>query len=426
MPCILKQRTDRSPGVITFTHNEALRGLPAKSALVKEFLARGISERTWLFGVHIQGDCSHFDSWPLERWHDFIMWPEIDAKFLAKLPREKLLPYNCINFMPEVSARPKGMERNVDICVISRPSVIKRIHETLLILRDLMERRPNFSATLIVPDPRHIAFGEECYAKQEIDRRFYEIPRRIFSSRQLQRLSIVSSSEDSFGRYPLARNLMTDILHRSRFLLLPSHKEGTPRVVAEALQAGTPVILSRSLVSGMTRHLDGGNALFIDDEIPTAVGQIDDALTHYGRFAVDICQAHSAFSEHCHRPAFQSELARRIETLGRPVEGRWFLNELHLRLACHGQKHNYQFMNRESLFFEWLRKVDPGSGVPITDPYDEDALLGSEEINDQLDATVTAQEILNAPRTRQIFRRVARRISAGLRRGNPVRNTNIG
>lgn len=228
MPCILKERTARSPGVITFTHNETVRGLAANSERVKKFLADSIRDKSWVFGVHIQGDCSHYHDWPLEPWQSFIMWPEPDVHFLANVPPAMKIGINCVNFMPSVPPRPAGMNRNVDICVISRPSSLKRIHETLLILRGLMDTVPGFTATVVAPDPRHIELGSECYERQEVDRSLYELPTRIFSGEEGKRLSFICSSKDAFGRFPIAVPLLTDMMQRSRFLLLPSHKEGTP------------------------------------------------------------------------------------------------------------------------------------------------------------------------------------------------------
>jgi len=384
MPSILKERTARSPGVMTFTHNEAVRGLPANSERVKKFLSDSRCDNSWIFGVHIQGDCSHYYEWPLEPWQSFIMWPEPGANFLANVPDEMKIGINCINFMPTIPRRPAGMNRNVDICVISRPSSIKRIHETLLMLRGLMDTVPGFSATLISPDPRHIEFGRDCYERQEIDRSLFELPTRIFSSEEGKRISFVCSSRDAFGRFPIAVPLLNDMLQRSRFLLLPSHKEGTPRVIAEALLAGTPCILSESLASGIKPYLSPSDTLYVSDDIETSVRQIGDALKDYGRFHVDVGHIEATFSAAAHIPVLEERISTFIAATGAPIEGRWFLNDLHLRLPCHGFRHETQFMNREGLFFDWLDRIDAISGRAAGDfdPYDEDAIFGTEPLND--------------------------------------------
>jgi len=60
------------------------------------------------------------------------------------------------------------------------------------------------------------------------------------------------------------------------------------------------------------------------------------------------------------------------DAAGRPVAGRWFLRDLHLRLACHAQRLNPQILNNEKLFFAWFGQV----AKPGFDPYDEDAMFG--------------------------------------------------
>lgn len=377
MPCLLKRPGRDSPGIVTFTQNEALWGVPGAWPKSRAFVERASAERKWLFGIHVQGDMSQLPRWPVQPWHGFIMWPEPGARFLTGFAPHQIVPMNCINFMPDVPPPAMATPRTIDICVISRAAKIKRIVETLQILRGLFDVHPGLTATLIVPDHRHYSEGERSYEVRGIDRRFFELPLQLFSARQLKNLSFLSSSEESFGRFPLSNDLMIDLLRRSKLMLLTSHNEGTPRVIAEALQCGTPCVLSKSLHTGIRAQLDERNSLFIDDDIPTAVRQIHDALTHPERFAVDLQAVRQAFSASEHVARLREQLSALIVKGGAAVDGEWFLDDLHLRLAGHLQKHNAQFMNNERLFFDWLDKVQR------VDPYDEDAVLGSAPLNDE-------------------------------------------
>jgi glycosyltransferase involved in cell wall biosynthesis len=377
MPCLLKAPTATSPGIITFTHNEALGGLPVTSKRVAEFVEQSSRDRKWLFGVHVQGDCSHLTRWPVRPWHSFVMWPDPHAQFLTGLRPEQVIPLNCINFMPHIPQPETPSRRSVDICVISRAGRVKRIFETLQILRGLFDKNPDLTATLIVPDHRHFSEGESTYKQRDLDRRFFDLPLQMFSSKQLKNLSFICSSEESFGRFPLSNDLMTGLLRQSKLMLLTSKLEGTPRVIAEALMTGTPCALSQSMRTGIRAQLDDKNTLFVSDDIDTAVGQIRDALAHYERFAVDVDAAHRAFGEVHHLPQLREQLSRLIVERGGTVEGDWFLDELHLRLACHGQKHNSQFMHNEALFFDWFDRSQRFS------PYDEDRVLGTRPIDDE-------------------------------------------
>jgi len=376
MPCLLKERTSASPGIVTFTHNEALRGVAASSRRVSAFLEDNSSAGNWVFGVHIQGHLN-MTEWPLQPWQSFIMWPDTSAPYLANVPKEMLLGMNCINFMPDIRPRQSSLDRNVDILVISRASTVKRIYETLLILRGLMGKVPNFRATVVVPDMRQFELGEECYDLQGIDRRLFEMPRKLFSSQELRRLSFISTSQQAFGWFPLSDDLLIDMLHRSKFVLLTSHQEGTPRVLAESLLADVPCIVSEKLESGISKHLDETNSVKISDDIASAVTQIQDALQRYDRFSIDRQSIREAFLADRHLPQLRSILSSHITALGKPIEGRWFLDDLHLRLAGHGRKFSFQFMNREQVFFDWFTKNDPlaNGTVGEFDPYEEDSFF---------------------------------------------------
>src|SRR5689334_22999603 len=170
MPCLLKERTETSPGIVSFTHNEALWGPAAHSRRVRAFLEDEARKKHWLFGVHVQGDLTWLAQWPVKEWQSFFLWPDPNASFLANVPRDRRLDLNCINFMPLPTPRPLGMDRNVDILVISRPSSLKRIHESLEIIRRLFEKRPDLTATIVAGDPRRVELGTRAYAAQNIDR----------------------------------------------------------------------------------------------------------------------------------------------------------------------------------------------------------------------------------------------------------------
>ncbi len=374
MPCLIKERTATSPGIITFTHGEALSPL-LRARRVRAFLEHAEREGRWLFGVHVQGDCSWIERWPLRDWQSFFLWPEADAPWLANVPQPRQIAMNCINLMPVPPAPPAGMARTIDLCIISRASTIKRIRETLLTLRALMNLRPGLTATIVVPDNRHLAEGDATYRKQHIDRDFFELPLKLFNARELKQLSFLSSANDAFGRFPVSDSLMTDILYRSKFMFLPSHSEGTPRVIAESFLTNAPVILSEKLRSGIRRDFSERDTLFVDDDPAIAAGQINLALQDYDRFRVDVPKFQALYGRDANLPRFQDALAAQIRARGRSVEGAWFLEDLHLRLACHGQVQNFGFFFSEKLFFDFMAKLDMPGGM-TADPYDEAAFYG--------------------------------------------------
>src|SRR4051794_36352960 len=373
MPCLLKAHDGASPGLITFTHNEVLRGAVAQSQDVRDHLARTHADGSWLYGVHIQGDVSAAGVWPLQDWQSFVMWPDLDAPFLHGLPEERLLAINCANLLPEPAET--GRERKWDVCVLTRPSAIKRPVTSLRIIKHLVEARPHSEFVVIAHDPRDVTLGRRLYERQAVDREFFELPRRLFTARELARISFIASSTQAFGNLPLASSFVAEILSRSRLLLLTSHSEGTPRAIGEALLAGTPCAVSRRLTSGLNRFLGDRNALFVSDDPAEAAGEMARALDHSGRFAIDADDTRRLFSAAVNVPRLRSRLSALIEQTRRPVTGEWYLEDLHLRLAGHGEKINYQLMEGGGAFFAWLEAAQ-------ADAYDEDALVSALGVRD--------------------------------------------
>lgn len=383
MPCLLKQPAPGSPGIITFTHNEALNGVPAKSRKVSDYLRRTSTAKKWIYGVHIQGDCTHLEAWPQQEWQSFLMWSNPDASFLESVPRANVTSITCVNFLPQPS--PIEIKKSWDICIVSRPSEIKRITETLLIIRQMFVHKEDLRVIFVVPDPRDQSLGEKAYRKQGIDRNYFELPRAIFSCKQLRQISFISSSQRAFGTFPISDDLIAEIIGRSKFLLLSSHKEGVPRVIAEAFTLGTPCIVSNRLVSGLDKHISTENTVFIDDDIDVAAQQIVDALAQYTRFKIDTTAMQRLFCDTYHVPQLREFLSEKILATGAQVDGAWYLDELDFRLACHGRKHNMQFMNDDRLFFDWIAKIEQCTDA---EP-DEDYLFGSAPLVDRKRINVT-------------------------------------
>lgn len=369
MPCILKQRTKTSPGVITFTQNEVLRGVAAASRAVRNHLVLTANDRSWVYGVHVQGYHSPSDRWELEPWQSFVMWPDPTAEFLQDVPPQAVVPLNCVNLLPDPYGGPR--DRAWDLCVVSRPSWIKRAEESLLIMKHLLRLRPNARFVVIAHDPRDFSLGKRLYRRQDIDRAFFDLPRRVFAAIELRQISFIASSTLAFGNFPLSASLVSEIIARSGFVLLTSHREGTPRVLAEALLAGTPCIVSQRLESGLNGFLNERNSLAISDEPEEAGVQIAEVLDDEGRFAIDRSQTRKRFSASANADRLKNCLAELIERVDRPVDGAWYLEDLHLRLAGHGQKYNCQLMSDDgAAYFQWLERVQH------SDPYDEDAIMG--------------------------------------------------
>jgi glycosyltransferase involved in cell wall biosynthesis len=361
MPCLLKAPTEQSPGVITLTNNELLNGIVAQSQRVRDHIA-STANREWIYGAHIQGNVSSLGRWKLEPWQSFVMWPDEEDPVFTQLPDGVLFPRNCINFLPDPAP---ALEREFDLCVVSRPSPLKRPTSSLLIIKRLLELDPTLRFVVIAHDPRDLSLGERAYARQAVERSFFELPLKLFTATELNQIAFIASSTQAFGMFPLSAALVVSLIARSRLLLLTSHHEGTPRVVGEALMAGTPCVVSENLSSGLNRFLTDRNSLRIPDEEPAAAAQIAGALASAELFSIDRTAMWKQFSASANVPWLRERLRDLAGT-----DSDLYLDDLHLRLACHGQKRHCQLMTDDpGMWFEWLERVQRYG------PYDEDNVV---------------------------------------------------
>ena len=281
-----------------------------------------------------------------------------------------------MNFLPFKEIK-SNQNKIWDICIISRPSEIKRIKETILIIKKLFSLKKDLKVTFIVPDPRKLSLGEKSYSVQQIDRNYFELPRLIFSTEQLKKISFISSSQDAFGNFPISDDLMHEIITKSRFVFLNSHKEGVPRVLIESFSKGVPCILSENLKCGLNYLFNKENTLFIEDSIEIAANQINFGLENYRQFDVDYLKIQQDFFDIYNKPKLKKFLLNIIQKKDNPENGFWYLDDLIFRLACHGRKNTMQFFKNEKLFFEWISIVSK-----TNKELDEDLIFENIKSND--------------------------------------------
>jgi hypothetical protein len=357
MPILLKNKNLKSPGIISFTHSEFLYGVINKSHKVRDFLEKTAEKGEWVYGIHIQGDCSHLAHWPLKKWQSFIMLPNTKDKFISNVPKEFIFPYNCVNFIPS-SEFNFTKNKDWDLCIISRPSEIKRITETLLLVRKILDKKAGVRVIFIVTDPRKNAQGSKTYKKNSIDENFFTMPKKIFSSNEMSAIDFICTSQESFGNFPLTDIFVNQILNRSKFLLCLSLSEGGPRVIPESFMVGTPCIVPKNFRSGVNKYLNNKNTLFVDEDLDLAASQICNALRKKDSFQTNVRMSRNLFSEKANIPRLHTFLKKIFKQKKFILEGDFMLHNLANRLACHGQKNNFQIMNSEKLFFKWIERAE--------------------------------------------------------------------
>ncbi|MCB9227987.1 MAG: hypothetical protein H6618_00070 [Deltaproteobacteria bacterium] len=363
---MLKRKSHNTPGIITFTHNEVLFGIIRKYPEIRKFLKHLHDSGQYRFGVHIQGYCGFLREWPVGGWESFWMWSDPGESYLHNLPQERIIPLTCANFLPAPRIIRAADERNIDIMIISRPSDIKRIGLTMEIMSEIYRQQENLRTVFIVPDSRRLEHGVKTYQRDDVARSYFEAPLKNFSCRALKNISFISSANESFGMFPLEERLVQDVLGKSRFMLLTSRKEGTPRVLVEALMHGVRCFVSEDMEFGFRSDV-ADDLIWVPDCPEKAAGIMMDHLTRVPREIQNPERYQRRYSCQTNIPVFTEYLQKILKVDLDPHE--MFLEDLHLRLACHGQKSHFQFYNNPGLFMNWLKVYEQ------SDPYDEDPFL---------------------------------------------------
>ena len=151
---------------------------------------------------------------------------------------------------------------------------------------------------------------------------------------------------------------MHEIIIKSKFVFLNSHKEGVPRIIIESFSKGVPCIVSKKLNSGINYLLNDKNTLYIDDEISLASKQIYNGFIYYERFNIDSFAIQKEFCDIYNKDKLKDFLIKFIGSESHKEIDLWHLDDLIFRLACHGRKNNMQFLNNENIFFDWFSNIN--------------------------------------------------------------------
>ena len=367
MPVIIKNRTEKSPGIIVFTHGEALWGVVAKSSKVKNFVTELSRQKKWIFGIHIQGNID----W-LGEWQNFFMWPNKNQKFLEDIPKEIITDLTCINFYNDELINIKTDNKKYDIINITRFSSLKKIGLSLRIQKELLKLNPELKIIFISPVPylKNKFFLED---EQKILNKTKNIIQNEFSINQLKQINFICSPEEYFNKFPLSNDLIYHLISLSKNLLMTSHMEGVPRAIVEAINLRTNIIVSEKLICGTTVYQNERNS-FVYQENKDAnekVNAINIAkqINNYLKkdFANEDKTDSNLFLEKENIPKLKNFFKNIFLNNSLNYEdNEWYLHDLPRRLACHGELYDLTIQNNEKAFFNWFQKIS-SSNVDLKD-----------------------------------------------------------
>ena len=366
MPILIKQRTEHSPGIIVFNHNEALTGLPKKSQKIKNLLINLNQSKKWIFGVHMQGHLDYIGFWKKEKWQNFFMWPNSKSNFLKKIPKNIITEITCINFYKKKILGFNKNKKYYDLISILRFSSIKRMKLNLMILKELLELNPNLKILFIAPIESSITFSNK---NNENDELFWvkNFIKDNLSSSQRKNINFICVPKLIFGNRPLSEELLYELIASSKNLLFCSLKEGMPRAIIESLLLNTNIIVSKNLKCGIPKLLTGPGVFkfnekkFFFDDIENAIyiaRQINKFLKK--KIKKPLLKKKEIFLENKNKKLLQfflkSVAANNQMKIG-DNKG-WHLHDLNYRLAMHGENYNLTFFNNENAFLNWFDKVN--------------------------------------------------------------------
>ena len=368
MPILLKGKTASSPGIVVFTHGEALWGVPAKSKKVKNFLIDLSKKKDWLFGVHVQGNLTWLGKWPKKEWQNFFMWPNKSENFLQSIPKNIITDLTCINFYDDELVQLRPEQKKYDIISITRFSSIKKTELLFLIFKELLKYNPKLKIILISPIPKK---NNKIFLDEEINElnNVRNIVKKQMTPDQLKQISFICTPQDYFGRRPLSDSLMYDLISMSKNLIMTSHMEGVPRAIAEPLNLKTNIIVSNKLFCGTTIFQNKNNSFVYKDDLN--LNKSDNALNIANQIN-DYLKKPYVYEDKIDNKIFlESENIPKLKLFLNEIckqkgvnlnDEHWCLDKLSKRLASHGDSMNLTFFNNEKAFFNWFKKISSPDG----------------------------------------------------------------
>ena len=363
MPIVLKTKTKKSPGIIIFTHNEILRGVPRKSKKIEKILVNSYRQKEWIFGAHIQGDCSNLPSWPYKEWQNFFMWPNKKEKFLENIAPSKITELTCINFLKKEIENFSNLEKEIDIITVTRFSSLKKINMTLEIFKKLSDKNKNYKFLLVAPKEkpkRNFLSNNEInyFIKTE------KMIENIKNNPKYKNIKFIISDIEKKGLFPLSEKEIYRNIGKSKYLILNSHREGVPRVLIESLCLNTRVIISNKLKFGLSKYLDKGNSFIYDEKNKNFDQIIDDIHQELkkNKKILDEKKINEEFDEKISKVKLFNFIKKICVSKNIEIEDivnkSWRLENLKYRLACHFKEQNHQIIKNENLFLMWFKNTN--------------------------------------------------------------------
>ena len=313
MACLLKLQTKRSPGIISFTTQE-------------EILIRNNNKNLKLFNEIKKSyiTCLHFN------WHNYDYCPDdlFDIHFAGKKDliiknnkKINLFPLDACNFCPsffEYDERKKYW----DILYIARSVFFKGIPDFFKAIRSLYDNDKFYRVLFLCPVPPD---KKKEYEKLRIQ--FEE----LFSLKERSLFNFLPLFED----YPFYFDLETlsHFYKNSKIFVHTAPSERRCRVAAYAFACGLPVVGKENVGSILDKNLRK-EPIFYKVLNNNFYSQIENSLKNYNNSYVNQ-ESINLFNNSLSVLKLKNMFKEYFDSRGIILEGRWFCENLNLRLGSH-------------------------------------------------------------------------------------------
>jgi glycosyltransferase involved in cell wall biosynthesis len=244
MAHLFKPATQSTRGIVVFTHKELDRFF-RKVDLPKEHF-----QQRYFCGTHYGGVQAKLRK--KRGIESFILGTERAVRFLE--PQPFRIPFSSRNFTPTLFKPDRRWNRSIDVLCVARCHKVKNLHQLVGAVRELYNDGHMLRAHIVIPGQRRA------------DSNYYAIEkdyRRLFSESEQKRFTLeFPDPEYSFRGMPQSK--LVSQYQKARVFVLPSVREGSPKVLSEALLCGCVVVVNKGLKGGGLDYLDADNAVFFD------------------------------------------------------------------------------------------------------------------------------------------------------------------
>ncbi len=220
----LKSSKSNMPGVLIFSHKEYKLFFNKESE--NKYLNK--LKNNFFIGIHWGASEDNVIKNKLIDFH--LSLPGLIPENI--IPSSEIVELTTRNFLSK-EYKNNHLEKYYDVITIGRKVKAKRYLEFFLIIKQVMQEKPDLKVMIVAPE-------DEKPKKSTFDYLFEENFNEIFSESEKKNITIYS------GNKYLDRKEIIDLLNKSKLFLFTSIKEGVAKVTGEAALCGLKILIFKN------------------------------------------------------------------------------------------------------------------------------------------------------------------------------------